>query len=503
MPLQQERKSSPIRYNQLIQKHRAFSQRSKEFHMSTAPFPVAVSTDRLDQSPLPLAASEELAGPPLSATAPVSQLERVNSIDVLRGFSLMGILIMNITAFAFGHNYSFPLSTIQPVFSGPHWKVNTTVWFLRWVFAEGKMRGLFSLLFGAGVILLTARAESRGAGIRTADIYTRRNLWLLLFGAIHCYFIWDGDILYAYATSALLFLFPLRHLKVKPLLWAAGIILLIDLAVMGVLPSVKAIRSHRQAVSAQAAQLAHTPLTDDQTRALATEKESEEDWRYPVRKEQKDIADHRGYVKGFLADAPSAFRYESSDSYPAFAGDWLGMMLSLKRSTKLYAITAGVCLTISWSITFAGCYIAWSSHFDHIKTLLALYIPYDIARVTGVLGNAALILLLIRFGIFKDLLARVGNVGQMALSNYLLTSLTMKFLYVWSPLHWYGAVEYYKIYYAVGAMWIFNLTFSTLWLRYFRFGPFEWCLLSLTYWKPQPMRLAPSTPAAPLLEAAA
>jgi len=489
--------------------------------MSTAPFPAdtlsaVASIKSLDQAPIPLAASEELAGPPISATAPVAQVERVDSIDVLRGISLMGILIMNITSFAFGHNYFFPLSTIKPVFSGPHWKVNTAVWLLRWVFAEGKMRGLFSLLFGAGVILLTARAESRGAGIRTADIFVRRNMWLLLFGMVHCYLIWDGDILYAYAICGLLFLFPFRNLKIKTLLWTAGVILVANALFMGLRPSLNLVDTYKQAASAHAAQLAYKPLSDDQNKALLSEKNSEEGWRYPVKKEQEDIDSHRGYVKGFLADAPHAFRYESEDGYIVFSGDWLGMMLlgmalfkngflSLKRSTKLYAITAAACLTISWSVTLAGCYIAWSSHFDHVKTVLALLAPYDIARVAGVLGNAALILLLIRFGIFKWLLARCGNVGQMALSNYLLTSLTMKFLYVWSPLHWYGSVEYYKIYYAVGAMWIFNLTFSTLWLRYFRFGPFEWCWRSLTYWKRQPMLLntpAPKLTAIPLEVAA-
>jgi len=125
-------------------------------------------------------AAEELAGPAhieLNTTRPVARGERISSMDVLRGFSLMGILVMNICDFAYGFpNYAYPLSTVKPVFSGPHWKINTAVWFLRWIFAEGKMRGLFSMLFGAGVILLTERALARGAGIRAADIFTRRNI---------------------------------------------------------------------------------------------------------------------------------------------------------------------------------------------------------------------------------------------------------------------------------------------------------------------------------------
>jgi uncharacterized protein len=177
-------------------------------------------------------AAEELAGPPhaeVSSVRPVARAERVNSMDVLRGFSLMGILIMNITDFAFGFsNYAYPLSTVKPVFDGPHWKANTAVWFLRWIFAEGKMRALFSMLFGAGVILLTERALARGAGIKVADIFTRRNMWLVLIGMLHGYLIWDGDILFYYGVAALLFVFPFRNIRVKRLMWVAGIILFIN-----------------------------------------------------------------------------------------------------------------------------------------------------------------------------------------------------------------------------------------------------------------------------------
>lgn len=127
-----------------------------------------------DQVFLAPGASEELAGPP--HIAPVARAERINAIDVLRGFALMGILIMNIPDFALpGFDASFPLTTVKPVFSGPHGHLNTAIWFARWIFAEGKMRALFSMLFGAGVLLLTGRAEARGAGLRTADIFLRRN----------------------------------------------------------------------------------------------------------------------------------------------------------------------------------------------------------------------------------------------------------------------------------------------------------------------------------------
>jgi uncharacterized protein len=97
----------------------------------------------------------------------------------------------------------------------------------------------------------------------------------------------------------------------------------------------------------------------------------------------------------------------------------------------------------------------------------------------------------------------VAAVGQMALTNYILTSIVMQLIYVWGPWHWYGYVDYYKIYYAVAGMWIFNMAFSFLWLRYFEFGPVEWAWRSLTYWKRQPMRIRIVTPVALVADAAA
>jgi uncharacterized protein len=123
------------------------------------------------------------------------------------------------------------------------------------------------------------------------------------------------------------------------------------------------------------------------------------------------------------------------------------------------------------------------------QTMRWMQFPYDIGRVAGALGNAAVILMILKAGGLKWISRRVAAVGQMALSNYLLTSLSMQIIFAWGPWHWYGYVEYYKIYFAVAGMWIVNMTFSSIWLRYFEFGPMEWVWRSLTYWKRQPMRI--------------
>jgi uncharacterized protein len=461
----------------------------------------------MDEGTIPAGAAEELAGPPraeLNALRPVTRAERISSMDVLRGFSLMGILLMNICQFAFGSaNYTFPLSTVQPVFHGPDWKLNTAAWFARWIFAEGKMRAIFSMLFGAGVILLTERGLARGAGIRVADIYTRRNLWLVLFGMLHGYLIWSGDILFYYGLAALLFLFPFRTVRVKRLLWAAGILLLLN-TVLGMGHLYAHPRSVWAAAAKAEAKLAqHQVLSEDESSDLKAWNELQYQWRMPVASRDKDIAAlHKGYLAAQGHQAHDVLIGELKGSYFAF-GDWVGMMLlgmamfkngflTGQWRLRAYAWTALVGLPLSWGLGWVAAYQAWAGHFDLLGTALWTVPPYDVSRVAGALGMAAVLLILVKTGTQKWLLSRVAAVGQMALTNYLLTSLTMMVIYVWGPWHWYGTVEYYKIYYAVAGMWLFNLIFSSIWLHYFEFGPMEWAWRSLTYWKRQPMRLPKS-----------
>ena len=449
---------------------------------------------------VPAGTPEELAGPAYGV-APVTRQDRVSSIDVLRGFSLMGILVMNVCDFAYGfRNYAYPLSTVKPVFSGPHWKVNTAVWFLRWILAEGKMRAIFSMLFGAGVILLTERAEARGAGVRVADIYTRRNMWLVLFGMLHGYLIWSGDILFYYGTAALLFLFPFRNVRVKRLMWVAGILLVVNSVLVNG-GQYMATYSMKQAADKANAKLAqHQTLSEDEAGDLTRWRDAQDRWRMSPKVHYDDIAAmQKGYWKAQGHVAKDVLTGELKGAYFAF-GDWVGMMLlgmalykngflSGRLRMKTYAWTAAIGLAVAWAVVGVGAWKSWAGHFDMFQTMRWMQFPYDVGRVAGALGNAALLLMILKAGLLKWLSRRVAAVGQMALSNYLLTSITMQVIFAWGPWHWYGYVEYYKIYYAVAAMWIANMTFSSIWLRYFEFGPMEWVWRSLTYWKRQPMRI--------------
>jgi uncharacterized protein len=362
------------------------------------------------------------------------------------------------------------------------------------------------MLFGAGVILLTERALARGAGIRAADIFTRRNIWLVLFGMLHGYLIWSGDILFYYGLAALLFLFPFRNVRVKRLMWVGGILLVINSVLIFAAQYGGAYSAKKSAEKANARLAQHQTLTEDEVAALKKWSNAQERWRMSEKKKYEDIAAmQKGYLKAQGHMAGTVLSGELKGAYFGF-GDWVGMMLlgmalykngflAGRLSMKTYAWTATIGLALAWGVTGLGAYKAWAGHFDMFKTMIWMQAPYDVGRVAGALGNAALLLILLKAGVGKWLLGRVAAVGQMALSNYLLTSLTMMTIFVWGPWHWYGYVEYYKIYYAVAGMWIFNMAFSTIWLRYFEFGPMEWVWRSLTYWKRQPMRIRAAVPA--------
>jgi uncharacterized protein len=228
---------------------------------------------------------EEIAGP-APAFAPIQRQQRFASMDVLRGVALLGILIANVSDFGLpGWDYLVPLSTSKPVFTGPHAAANTAMWFARWLIMEGKMRALFSLLFGAGVILLTGRIEQRQGQGRAADIYLRRNMWLVLFGVLHGYLLYHGDILYFYGLIALLFLYPCRNLHPRTLA-IAGTCLLVLSTCINPFAGGTAIRDlvlHERVVGAEHARQAGETLSASQQEDLRSWQAREQSWQRILR----------------------------------------------------------------------------------------------------------------------------------------------------------------------------------------------------------------------------
>ena len=137
-----------------------------------------------------------------SHAGPVVQTARIDAIDVLRGFALLGILLMNVQSFAMPQAAYF-----NPTAYGDLEGANLNVWVAVRMLADQKFMTIFSMLFGAGIVLMAERAEARGDARR---VHYRRMAWLLVIGLLHAHLLWAGDILFLYAVCGML-VYPLRH----------------------------------------------------------------------------------------------------------------------------------------------------------------------------------------------------------------------------------------------------------------------------------------------------
>lgn len=130
-------------------------------------------------------------------TGPLGSSQRIVAIDALRGVAVLGILVMNIYAFAMPYQaYSNPL-----LYGGTEWH-NLAIWFVTHALFDQKFMTIFSLLFGAGIVIMQQSAAARGSNFRA--LFKRRQFWLAVIGALHGYLFWIGDILFHYALIGLL-----------------------------------------------------------------------------------------------------------------------------------------------------------------------------------------------------------------------------------------------------------------------------------------------------------
>ena len=132
-------------------------------------------------------------------STPVSQTERIIILDSLRGIAILGILLMNIPGFGLAY------PAIVDFSMQPQGDINYFFWYVfgPGVF-EGSMRGIFSLLFGAGMFIFITRLEKKAPGLMPAEYFLRRQLWLLVFGVFHAYVLfWFWDVLFHYAVCGI------------------------------------------------------------------------------------------------------------------------------------------------------------------------------------------------------------------------------------------------------------------------------------------------------------
>src|SRR5271166_5305005 len=259
--------------------------------------------------------STESPAPP--AAAPVSERERLKLIDALRGVALLGILLMNIPVFAMPNYYS-------DSFKSDPANVNFWVSAVISVFFEGKMRALFGMIFGAGVLLFVTKKEQTGKPV--TGLFYRRMFWLVLFGLIHAHLIlWIGDILFLYGFCGML-VYLFRNVKPAYLVLAVPLVAVVDFTA-GTL-FYREIRTARIAyVEASKAASEGQALTAAQTEALARWRDLErtlipnrQDAEDNTRKMKSDYATVAGYLR------PLAFKFETL-LMPIMIWDSLALML--------------------------------------------------------------------------------------------------------------------------------------------------------------------------------
>jgi uncharacterized protein len=429
-----------------------------------------------------------------ASVAPVTKAARVESLDILRGVAVLGILMMNITAFGLlGQAYDNPLADGGA--TGP----NLAAYKIINVGFEGTMRGIFSLLFGAGIVLLTERMEQAGAGIMAAEVHFRRMGWMMLAGIIHwTLLLWFGEILFAYSLCGML-LFALRKLPVRVQLALAAVLLAASVA-KNYDHSRALVETEAAASAASQAKTRGVELSFDQT--MAVEAWAEESAHFMpdaiMAKAQRDW--HSGsWWNAVKGQFDFAYEFQWTQAPRWLLTDMIPFMLIGMGLLRLGILGAGRPARTYWAMLLGGYAAGLALGLRELDIILASnFSPlgfaaagetYQFSRLAMVIGHLGLLLLFIRSGALGWLQRALAAVGQMALTNYLMQTVICTLLFYGFGLGLYGQLERHQLYFVVFAIWAVELIWSPLWLARYRFGPFEWLWRSLTYWQRQPMKL--------------
>lgn len=425
------------------------------------------------------------------AVAPVTTKSRIQSIDVLRGFALLGILLMNILVFA------FPFAAYSdPRIDGATEGLNLAVFASMDVLVEGSMRAIFSMLFGAGMLIFLAKRDTDSGVLR--GLFYRRTVLLIMFGLVNAYiFIWPGDILYTYGMAGLLLYFFREFSALRLAQYSIAIFLLLGVIHTALHMNTRAMRASVEAVESLPA---GTVLSEEQEQTLSEWNSFlEQQFVSPELVAQEYESKKSGYVDNFMAYAPVNLMLQTLVLITNTLWDVLAMMLlgmaffkwgllDASRQARDYwlLVVFGLGLGLPLNIFETSAYISsgyqmyWAGAFRP---------TYDLSRLLLAVGYIGVIMLVCKYAVLPGLRKALAAVGQLALTNYLAQSVICNLIFMGFGLGMFGELERYQAYLVVVGVWIFQIIFSLIWLRSYRFGPAEWLWRSLTYKKSQPLRL--------------
>ncbi len=407
--------------------------------------------------------------------------ERIYTIDVVRGVAVLGILLMNIVAFGLPS-----AAYLDPTAFGVAVPIDRTVWAINYVFADGKFRALFTMLFGASMVLIADRAAGDARSPGPAAQHYRRMMWLFVIGMAHAWLIWFGDILVQYSIAGMIaFMFwraPPRAL------WAfiAAILMLQSAINAGRYGELAATRTAATAPTATAADKAR--------------------WQARIAEEKPDLTEMRDEVAGYRGTITMVFDTRARTTaffqtvvvpltLPEVLGFLcLGMLLfrngfftgSWNGRAYAVVIVAGYAFALPVMIMLARRIV--TAEFDPAIVAFGDMIAF-IARPFVALAHAAVIIAVVKSGAVPRFVARVAAAGRMALSNYLATSVVATTIFYGYGLGMFAQFGRAQLYGLVAMIWAMMLLWSKPWLDRFRYGPAEWLWRSLSRWKFETMRL--------------
>ena len=404
--------------------------------------------------------------------------DRHISIDAVRGFAVLGILLMNIVGMGMP---SF--AYLDPTYADGSTGADLWTWAINNVLTDGKMRALFTMLFGASAVLIAERAE-RGGGPGPLQTHYRRLFWLFVIGMIHAYFLWFGDILVCYAVAGI-FIFPFRKAGAK-LQIGIGAVILVALLAKNILGA-EHLDALRAAANAPGATAAALKAWQDASMSVIP----------PPGMKAAEIAGFGGgFMDALKARANVAMLMQlvltPTDSLPEAIGQmFVGMGLfrlgffTLGWSSRAYGATIAFGYLVAVPFTAWLAFLIWKSGFEPL-TLHRLEAWQQASRPFIALAHASVLLLIIRAGTAPAAVERLAAAGRMAFSNYLMTSIITNLLFCGYGFGLYGHLSRFQQLGVVLGVWAFILIWSKPWLARFQFGPFEWLWRSLVRWSPQP-----------------
>ena len=408
---------------------------------------------------------------------PVSSAERIDTLDFIRGIAVMGILGANIIAFGQPFEaYMYPAAFKTDPGDPGGW-----LWIAQFVLVDGKMRGLFTLLFGAGMYLFMEKAWARGA---TRRLQAWRLAILGVFGMIHFFLIWPGDILFYYALFGFIALACLRwSVKTQLMVGLGGYLLGVLVYTVLIFPWL----------------IVDTPLGESAPEMLKQRADLIAQMEATLaRGEVPSAAIAAGDYTGLVAHRISEQWYEPLANASLFGFETLPLMLIGMALYRLGFFSGGLArgklVTWGWVALIAGGLAHFGiglmvrdGGFTYYGTLAGFIGLSALPRLWSVLGLAAL-LVAYAPGATGRLGERVRAAGRAAFTNYLGTSVLMMLVFHGWALGLFGQLNRPQLYGVMVLVWIVMLAWSKPWLDRYRYGPLEWLWRCLTYRTMFPLR---------------